>query len=81
MSVSLRVNQTGQCGHEQLIKEFFRPIVDLTTGSHWITRWLIAAERITSKVLFCFVTEQKRMKEKDGNLKKYDKMLTLHDTR
>ena len=77
MSVSLRVNQTGQCGHEH---EFFRPIVDLTTGSHWITCWLIAAERITSKVLFCFVTEQKRMKEKDGNLKKYDKMLTLHET-
>ena len=46
------------------------PFVDLTTGSHWITYWLIAAEQITSKVLFCFVTKQKRMKEKDGNLKK-----------
>ena len=49
------------------------PFVDLTTWGHWIKCWLIAAEGITSKVLFCFVTKQKRMKKKDGNLKKYKK--------
>ena len=36
------------------------PFVDLTTGSHWITCWLIAAEQINSNVLFRFVTKQKK---------------------